>query len=1222
MEFKKSLLALSVVTVLSGCGGSSDEKSVDDKDPIVTDPVTPVVSEALVQGVASKGTLKNAQLTFFKYVEGEAVELTANELGESSLVTDENGKYQVTLSDVQGIVKVQVSASSDVESPTLMVCDAPKGCGVDDTDTAVKFGDDVNLTLQDPEFSLTSILSIDSETTETQDTANITPLTHMATALAESRGDVSEQTISDAQSEIANTFGLIGALNSLTPGAMETPSSLFEQENTNAMRYALINAGIAHALYVEEPELALSAKLNSAIIDMVAANGAMLASSDADDDDEFELSIEDVLNGSEQALTQLIDVIAEDPLLVEHLDDLEQIATNIANEIQVKITQAGDDGRIKGNVSDETQGDAIAKASAMVNDIRLFANLFDVTNSSGEHFESQGEQFVNLVEAAGDMVAQQGDSFALLSDVIEAVTDIHQQLENEEVTGTVFDLADYLSTAGTGSVTIDEENLVFSVDAQAGAEKLTLDVAINALAENTQYQLLLSGMAENDAVALTIGEGSHATLNLDRAVTRSQIESGDVNAEPTKGELQLSVTLAQKATDTVVNPISFTGALTAELLPLKVYSAESLNGWEQTAWDYTLEQDTLVLPKMASLSGEFSSLEGELVKATATVNIKDLESYVPPELKGFGELREAVASIVVNEADTQLSLSVNNDETQTTYTYRETAEQLGNWEVKAQRTTDIEGYFQGSFSREVFFIEGNQYYLYSYHNMNNDITYGYIEYIEQSVDDEYYQPFVIKRIDQYFSDYNNGLLTTEDGEQISVMALDFYSRSEFYSYDEAVNNLSIGIYAEPVDIQNVSDYFNDALSSGFSVAVGGSGDYRLITDESTIKEVTAGANINLDGYLVSPILAENLVLTVSDNAMVLQAAVENGSTQTISIDRVSNDHFTVSNEIKDNSGELDERQTLKVSSHEVALGQNLNAEYYHQADDWNWGNFVSLMPIDSDNDSLVDYLACKQIDFFRINGSGEYLDYDGSVISIEEQGYDCGSYSTVDDFIDTSWDFSRFGITSESIDSFTVDDAFISGLNSYRSDNPVPINPGEEPSQQFKARTFYSYVDGLGRVAADFTQPEHMQWSADGTYTIDMYLAQPELGSNVENEETFLDVNAALNVQVEVGEYNLELNLTGERTELEQGKLALDVKYLLPDSDKQRSFIVSYDTKLETLSATNAENVKLVLAESDDEEAEQQVLGTIMVGDEKAAEIVKRDSLVLIVYENGTVETL
>lgn len=1215
MEFKKSLLALSVVTVLSGCGGTSDEKSVDDKDPIVTDPVTPVVSEALVQGVASKGTLKNAQLTFFKYVEGEAVELTANELGESSLVTDENGKYQVTLSDVQGIVKVQVSASSDVESPTLMVCDAPKGCGVDDTDTAVKFGDDVNLTLQDPEFSLTSILSIDSETTETQDTANITPLTHMATALAESRGDISEQTISDAQSEIANTFGLIGALNSLTPGAMETPSSLFEQENTNAMRYALINAGIAHALYVEEPELALSAKLNSAIIDMVAANGAMLASSDADDDDEFELSIEDVLNGSEQALTQLIDVIAEDPSLVEHLDDLEQIATNIANEIQVKITQAGDDGRIKGNVSDETQGDAIAKASAMVNDIRLFANLFDVTNSSGEHFESQGEQFVNLVEAAGDMVAEQADSFALLSDVIEAVTDIHQQLENEEVTGTVFDLADYLSTAGTGSVTIDEENLVFSVDAQAGAEKLTLDVAINALAENTQYQLLLSGMAENDAVALTIGEGSHATLSLDSAVTRSQIESGDVSAEPTKGELKLSVTLMQRATDTVVNPISFTGALTAELLPLKVYSAESLNSWEQTAWDYTLEQDTLVLPKMASLSGEFSSLEGELVKATATVNIKDLESYTPPELKGFGEMYEDIAQVTINEADTELNLSINNDETLTQYVYTKTAESSGNWKIAASRTTDIEGYFQGTFNREAYNSGERQYYMYNQNNIVSDTQYSWIEYIEYNESDGVYN--LMANFD-YFSDFNQGVLTNSEGEQVNIADIPYQNNGWAYTLEEIEGWLSIGTSVDP---GSISSYYYGVFESGYSASLKDIGDFRFNT-EDVLDKVKAGESFMVDGYLVSPLLNGQLVITVSDDATNLEAVVEGGTTQAISIDRAEDISFTVSNEIIDNDGRLDEWKTLKVSRADIAFEENLKVEYFQQYDDWSWGSAINLTPIDYDSDSQADTFMCTGIDFNKVNAAGEYLDYDGSVINIEEQSFDCGSYSTVDEFVDASWIFARFAITSENLNSFTADEVFISSLNGYRNEAPEPVNPDEEPSQQFKARTFYSYVDGLGRVAADFTQPEHMQWSADGTYTIDMYLAQPELGSNVENEETFLDVNAALNVQVEVGEYNLELNLTGERTELEQGKLALDVKYLLPDSDKQRSFIVSYDTKLETLSATNAENVKLVLVESDDEEAEQQVLGTIMVGDEKAAEIVKRDSLVLIVYENGTVETL
>lgn len=1216
MEFKQSILALSVITVLAGCGSSSDDSSKDVVvPPVVTDPDSPTVSEAKINGVASKGTLKNAHLTFYKYEEGTPVELTEGELNGSSLVTDENGLYQVTLSDVQGIVKVKLSVSSDLDSPTLMVCDAPTGCGVDDADVAIDFGDDVNLTLQDPEFSLTSILSIDSETTEMQDTANITPLTHMATALAESRGDVSEQTISDAQSEIANTFGLIGALNSLTPGAMETPSSLFEQENTNAMRYALINAGIAHALYIEEPELALSAKLNSAITDMVAANGAMLASSDADDDDEFELSIEDVLNGSEQALTQLIEVIAEDPLLVEHLDDLEQIATNIANEIQVKITQAGDDGRIKGNVSDETQGDAIAKASAMVNDIRLFANLFDVTNSSGEQFESQGEQFVNLVEAAGDMVAEQADSFALLSDVIEAVTDIHQQLENEEVTGTVFDLADYLSTAGTGSVTIDEENLVFSVDAQAGAEKLTLDVAINALAENTQYQLLLSGMAENDAVALTIGEGSHATLNLDRAVTRSQIESGDVSAEPTKGELKLSVTLAQKATDTVVNPISFTGALTAELLPLKVYSAESLNGWEQTAWDYTLEQDTLVLPKMASLSGEFSSLEGELVKATATVNIKDLETYTPPELKGFGEMYEDIAQVTINEADTELNLSINNDETLTQYVYTKTAESSGNWKIAASRTTDIEGYFQGTFNREAYNSGERQYYMYNQNNIVSDTQYSWIEYIEYNESDGVYN--LMANFD-YFSDFNQGVLTNSEGEQVNIADIPYQNNGWAYTLEEIEGWLSIGTSVDP---GSISSYYYGVFESGYSASLKDIGDFRFNT-EDVLDKVKAGESFMVDGYLVSPLLNGQLVITVSDDATNLEAVVEGGTTQAISIDRAEDISFTVSNEIIDNDGRLDEWKTLKVSRADIALEENLKVEYFQQYDDWSWGSAINLTPIDSDSDSQAGTFMCTGIDFNKVNAAGEYLDYDGSVINIEEQSFDCGSYSTVDEFVDASWIFARFAITSENLNSFTADEVFISSLNGYRNEAPEPVNPDEEPSQQFKARTYYSYIDGLGRVAADFTQPEHMQWSADGTYTIDMYLAQPELGSNVENEETFLDVNAALNVQVKVGEYNLELNLTGERTELEQGKLALDVKYQLPESDKQRSFIVSYDTKLETLSATNAENVKLVLAEPEDEDAEQQVLGTIMVGDEKAAEIVKRDSLMLIVYENGTVETL
>ncbi|KPH95484.1 hypothetical protein AMS58_07105 [Pseudoalteromonas porphyrae] len=1214
MEFKKSLLALSVVAVLSGCGGSSDNKKPEITDPVVTDPVTPVVSEAQVKGVASKGTLKNAQLTFYKYENGEAIELTADELGDSSLVTDETGHYSVSLKGVAGLVKVKVSASQDTASPTIMVCDAPVGCGKNEADQTIAYGDDVNLTVQDPEFSLTSILNLPQGESNSENTSNITPLTHIATELAQSRGAITEQTISDAHSQIANVFGLIGALNSLAPTAIENPSAILNEENISAVRYALINAGIANALYSDAGTDNVSAKLSSAITDLVAADGGILVTNAADDDDEFEFSVEDVLSGAEQATLQLIEIIKKDPQLVTELsglDALEQLVTNLVNEKKAKAAEAGDSGRIKGKVSDQTQGDAIAKAAAMVNDIRLFANLFDVTKSSGADFESEGEKFVSLVESAGDMVAEQGDSFALLSDVIEAITQINQQRQETDNSATMFDLKDYLSTGGTGTVILDEENLTFKVTAAAGTESLTLDIAINALQDNQQYQLALSGMAENDAVKFEITQGSHATISLDRAVTRAQIEAGGVDAEPIKGELSLTVELAQKSTETVTNPISFKGALTGELLPVDVYSADTSNYDAETAWDYTLEQDTLILPKMVSLSGEFSSLQGEMIKATATVNIKDLAAYTPPELKGFGKLKEDIAAVVVNEANSQLSLSVNNDETVTDYTYSKTSEQAGNWKIEAQRTTDIEGYFQGEFKREVFTFDGVQYYYYNFHNTNNDQTYGFVEYIEQS---ESSQLFVIRQTYQYFTDYRDGVLTTKSGNEVNVDELHFFrSQNEFFSYDEAVNNLLIRINADPATLNNISDYFNNELNGGFGVAVGGEGDYRLINDDA---QISAGANVDLDAYLVSPILDELLTISVSNNANNLTATVEGSSSQDV-VSVVRTDEFNVSvNSTRTYSGGESTQSQLVSSSKATALGDELlvaSWRSYNQQPTLQMGQLYR--PIDTNADQIADHYQCYGAVFS--NEAGEYVDGSGQLIDFDTYESYCGEYESLASAIRYDSEIGSFGINSN-FATFTAVDVFTAQIGGFRG----PWLPQPNEGDSFQARTFYGYVDGLGKVAADFTRPEHMDWAVDGEYKIDMYLAQPELGTVVEDEDTFLDINAALNVQVKVGEYNLDLNLSGERTDLDDGKLALDVKYQLPNSDKQRSFMVKYDTKLETLSAVNAENVTLMLAESDGGDTAEQVLGTIMVGDEKAAEIVKREGLVLIVYTNGTVESL
>ena len=109
MEFKKSVLALGVLTVLSGCGSSDDDKK--------TNPVDNIAVTSDIKGVASKGTFINAPVYFYKYVDGTPVKLTAEELGAASTMTDENGQYSAQVK-VEGLVKVEIGVSQDISSPT------------------------------------------------------------------------------------------------------------------------------------------------------------------------------------------------------------------------------------------------------------------------------------------------------------------------------------------------------------------------------------------------------------------------------------------------------------------------------------------------------------------------------------------------------------------------------------------------------------------------------------------------------------------------------------------------------------------------------------------------------------------------------------------------------------------------------------------------------------------------------------------------------------------------------------------------------------------------------------------------------------------------------------------------------------------------------------------------------------------------------------------------
>jgi hypothetical protein len=146
--------------------------------------------------------------------------------------------------------------------------------------------------------------------------------------------------------------------------------------------------------------------------------------------------------------------------------------------------------------------------------------------------------------------------------------------------------------------------------------------------------------------------------------------------------------------------------------------------------------------------------------------------------------------------------------------------------------------------------------------------------------------------------------------------------------------------------------------------------------------------------------------------------------------------------------------------------------------------------------------------------------------------------------------------------------------------------------------------------------------TAGSSNTFDAINTYPAIDESLENEEVFLDINAALALDVVLGQYEVNLTLSGERTGLDDGIFDLAMSYKLPDETEQRSFVVHANTMEEgTFSANNSEGVFLILQELD-EDSDSNVIGTIFANGIQAAQIEDRDGLIVIVYTDETNESL
>jgi len=1222
MKFNKSLISLSLIATLSACGGSSSSKAKIEPAPV---PVT-----TAIDGKAIKGTFANAIITVFKFENGIPVQLTTAELGTSDTVTGPDGNYSITVNDYDGPIKVELS----VGDATTMICDAPAGCG------GVAFGEMIDLSTIDPNFTLSGISTVSSDSGGAV-SLNVSALTHLAAELIEAKaaenGSVDAALVQEKSSAIANAFGITGSITELEPTVVENVVLVAGEDNPDELRYGLINSGVMSAIFsgVSGDEANadgfLSGRLAEVALDIVASEGALLANQD--DDDGFELALVDVLSGAGEAAANLSDLFAaDDSITPPEGVDLEQLETNLENAAAYADANAGDDGRVDVVTEVPTTGDEVAKAKAMLQDVKLFKDLFDVTKN--QDVVTQGDAYIALIDDASVMIETEAASFMLLAEISDALSTISNGQDDGTITATTFDAADYI-TGATGSIThnmeTDAGDAEFNINITKGNEVVTLTSAVTFADDGLSITLSFAGTIESTGATFTLSEGSFAKVNLDSAATRASLEDDTYEGEVTSGELELMVSIAQKETDTVTNPVTFTGVVKTKLLPVIAHTLDEKTEWarDENGDLYRNDDGTLVidengniirefdrygksietqiLPEMLSLSGGFSSLSGDLIKATLTVNIQDLESYEAPEFKYIGAPVGEAITVTVSEDKNTIVIATSEEITdgriQTSVFTPGVA--AGEW---SRTTTTVwddstdKADEAVTFSRELTTTNGmtGYNYNYSYSNVNGGASV-YIEIIIPTDTDN-------DGIADYYT-YNgwNGSSWDDEGNLLSWNG-DIIELTAENSWGTTINEDVTEIFKTHAlqgdDITNGAQefaYMAQWFYRGYEVFTLASGtrlEVLFSENEDNLAVIADGTSGSLTANVSADLLIEDaftIVVSEDSNTVIAQ---DDANTRTYLFEDTGAGDFVFNREVASANGD-NFSDIRKIATTDVGLDIEEVTISRRVLGEWNdFHQFVRITPIDDNDDGVADY-------FTQVFNHSKYINSDG--VLVDESGAILAEYPQ---YAFDTWDNAYFSFNGIPFNPFTTTNA----LEAYKQ---WLVNA--------RGSYLFTYVDDIGSLETKVSSDEIDLLIAGSSNSFDAINTRADSNESLENEDVFLDANAAIALEVVLGEYQVNLTLSGERTALDDGKFDLAMSYKLPDDTEQRSFVVHANTAEEgTFSANNSEGVLLVLKELP-EGSQSNVIGTIVVGSAavEAAKIEDRgNGLIMIVYSNGESESL
>ncbi|EON91568.1 hypothetical protein MARLIPOL_12689 [Marinobacter lipolyticus SM19] len=374
------------VVLLAGCGsgGSGSDSEAAAQSQANGNTGEPVVK---VAGAAVKGIIQQGMVTANRLIADKDGTYSLDRLAAKTVRTAEDGSYELQLrgkADGWALVELRT------DQQTRMVCDVLPGCDQAGGGTIV-FGQTLSL---DSEFSLRGAGDLISET------VYLTPLTHLAVAVAERNlQGLSPDALAGAYTTVENWFGLSAGALHLSPPDL-TQLDQLNDVSADALQVAIANAAFL-ALVNDNPQWSTISHVLSDMTTQIADTGQIQITGDGESLALSDLVAASALQASELQLVVDSSIISQKLAVVENrnVQRFKTIA-GVYDESDTSLadsgeTTSGSDGAIDGGDGSgtDTSGDTTDSGStgtAIPADAALLSWTAPLTRENGDSL-SMGE---------------------------------------------------------------------------------------------------------------------------------------------------------------------------------------------------------------------------------------------------------------------------------------------------------------------------------------------------------------------------------------------------------------------------------------------------------------------------------------------------------------------------------------------------------------------------------------------------------------------------------------------------------------------------------------------------------------------------------------------------------------------------------------------------------------------------------------------------------------